>query len=163
MPKLALQIRAQLSGVKELRPSTDDAQLVTTVKCTSCQEEHAKPVSFNVTGEVEVQGGRGVANFVMHCSFCKNQGSAKFDTPTSKVPLWQPYTGPDYARLTTLEFRGLEPVSFQADQMTWRCAGEESGTKFDDIALEDGEWTDYDEKTNNETSIMEVESKWVRA
>jgi hypothetical protein len=28
----------------------------------------------------------------------------------------------------------------------WKCQGAESGTKFNEVELEDGEWNDYDEK-----------------
>ena len=36
--------------------------------------------------------------------------------------------------------------------------GTESGSKFTAIALEDGEWYDYDEKAGEEVSIKDV--KW---
>ena len=36
--------------------------------------------------------------------------------------------------------------------------GEESGTKFADIELHEGEWFDYDEKAGEEVSITNV--KW---
>lgn len=77
--------------------------------------------------------------------------------------MWRAYTGPDYSSLCTLEFRGVEPVAFDATQGTWKCQGEESNTKFDDVVLEEGEWTEYDEKTEEGVSIMEVDSRWVRA
>lgn len=36
--------------------------------------------------------------------------------------------------------------------------GAESGTKFEGIELQEGEWFDYDEKANDEVSIKEL--KW---
>jgi hypothetical protein len=65
--KLALQISAQLTNVQKLRPATDDAALMMRVKCSSCHEEHKKEVSFSPLDEVDVQGGKGKANFVMSC------------------------------------------------------------------------------------------------
>ena len=31
-------------------------------------------------------------------------------------------------------------------QGIWKCIGGESGTPFNDVDLEEGEWVDYDEK-----------------
>ncbi|KAK0318535.1 hypothetical protein LTR82_010597 [Friedmanniomyces endolithicus] len=59
--------------------------------------------------------------------------------------------------ILTLDCRGLEFVEFKADG-AWKATGVESGTKFADIDLTEGEWFDYDEKAGEEVSIKEV--KW---
>lgn len=46
----------------------------------------------------------------------------------------------------------------QLFQGTWLADGIDSGTKFTDIDLTDGEWYDYDEKANEEVSIKDL--KW---
>lgn len=33
-------------------------------------------------------------------------------------------------------------------QGTWKCVGQDSGTVFDEVELEEREWTDYDEKVS---------------
>jgi hypothetical protein len=40
-------------------------------------------------------------------------------------------------------------------QGTWRCAGAETGTKFDEVDLNESEWewVDYDEKVGFENQI----------
>jgi hypothetical protein len=43
-------------------------------------------------------------------------------------------------------------------QGEWLAEGAETGTKFTGIDLEEGEWFEYDEKSNEEVSINEV--KW---
>lgn len=73
--------------------------------------------------------------------------------------------------MAVLDCRGMEPVGFDprvgnilhCDIPCWRCPplnsswflvvqagwtalGAESGTKFDDIDLTEGDWADYDEK-----------------
>lgn len=88
--------------------------------------------------------------------------ASDFETPTAKAPLYQPYDGPDFATLCVLEFRGMEPVGFVFEHTTWRAVSE-AGATFAELEFEDGEWTDYDEKGGCEVSIMEVESRWVRA
>ena len=40
----------------------------------------------------------------------------------------------------------------------WQAKGTESGTKFADIDLTEGEWYDYDEKANEEVSTKDI--KW---
>ena len=37
--------------------------------------------------------------------------------------------------------------------------GADSGTKFEDIDLSEGDWTEYDEKANASVEIMEVSSQ----
>jgi hypothetical protein len=48
-------------------------------------------------------------------------------------------------------------LEFKADG-DWLATGTESGTKFEEISLADGEWFDYDEKAGQEVSIREI--KW---
>jgi hypothetical protein len=43
-------------------------------------------------------------------------------------------------------------------QGTWSAKGLDSGTKFSEITLDEGEWYDYDEKSGEEVSIKGV--KW---
>lgn len=54
-----------------LRPSTDDYILMVKTKCNSCQEEHSKLVGIQPGSEVEISGGRGVADLVMKCQVSK--------------------------------------------------------------------------------------------
>ncbi|PWN34302.1 uncharacterized protein FA14DRAFT_156968 [Meira miltonrushii] len=179
MPRLALQIRAQLENVTDLRPADDNYTIMAKLKCTSCQEEHAKLVGFSKDDEVEMSKGRSTSNLVMHCQslthtplplsgmkqFCKKEISAKFEEPTAKAPLWRPYApsaGATFETIAIVEARGLDFLSIDFSG-TWKCRSTESDTKFDDVEFEEGEWTDYDEKGGVSVSIMEIESQWVRA
>lgn len=54
-----------------------------------------------------------------------------------------------------LDCRGLEPIEFIADG-EWLATGIDSGTKFSNIELEEGEWFDYDDKAGQEVSITDV-------
>lgn len=44
------------------------------------------------------------------------------------------------------------------EQGEWLAEGLESGTKFAEIDLTDGEWFEYDEKAGDEVSIKDI--KW---
>ncbi|PWN48326.1 DUF866-domain-containing protein, partial [Violaceomyces palustris] len=164
---LALQLKAQLTNVTELLPSEEDYTLMVTTKCSSCHELHSKVVGISPTEEKELTKGRGNANFVMSCSFCKKESSAKFEEPTTKSPLWRPYEscedqGATWQTLCVLDFRGLEPVGFKP-LGTWKCKGTSSGTVFDSVEFDEGtEWMDYDEKSGEEVSILELEHRWQR-
>ncbi|KAJ9475559.1 UPF0587 protein [Pseudozyma hubeiensis] len=169
MPKLALQLKAQFLAVTSLLPSDPDHTLMLSLKCTSCHEVHPKLVGVTPSDSHETtKGARGSANLVMSCGFCKKESSAKFEEPTAKEPLWRAIEaegegeGAKWQTLCVLDFRGLEPVGFEASG-TWTCKGLESGTLFDSVEFDDGvEWMDYDEKAGGEVSIMELEHRWQR-
>ncbi|KAK3677921.1 hypothetical protein LTR78_002016 [Recurvomyces mirabilis] len=56
--------------------------------------------------------------------------------------------------IITFDCRGLEFVEFKADG-AWKATGTESGTKFSDIDLTEGEWFDYDEKASEELTKID--------
>ncbi|KAK3066012.1 hypothetical protein LTR53_017794 [Teratosphaeriaceae sp. CCFEE 6253] len=124
------------------------------VQCTSCREVHPNWVSVSRFETNEQSGSRGDANFVWRCKNCKREHSANItDTPKA-----YPQASPAKARnIITLDCRGLEFVEFKADG-NWKATGIESGTKFAEIDLSEGDWYDYDEKAGEEVSIKDV--KW---
>ncbi|CAO1633420.1 unnamed protein product [Jaminaea pallidilutea] len=168
MPRLALQIKAQLENVKELRPSTDDYTLMVKTQCTSCHEEHPKLVAITPESEIETKGGRGTADLVMSCQFCKREGSAKFEENPPKEPRWRPYSNPedsgaDWRTLCVLDVRGMDLVGWEP-MGTWKCKATSGNTTFDDVEFdESSEWTDYDEGAGEPVGITELEGKWVRS
>lgn len=165
MVKLALYIKADLQGVTDLQPASDDFEWFFKVVCNSCHEEHPKLVSVNRLDSRDLSTGHDTANFVWRCSSCKRESSAKFDQLPDKKTL-KPYQlaqdrGQDFAPIIVLNCRGLEFVGFDP-RGTWKCVGAESGTIFSEVEFEDGEWTDYDEKTKEEVGISAIETKWER-
>ncbi|TKA76269.1 hypothetical protein B0A55_01847 [Friedmanniomyces simplex] len=67
----------------------------------------------------------------------------------------QPTSPTQPKNILTLDCRGLEFVQFKADG-AWKATGVDSGTKFADIDLTEGEWFEYDEKAGEEVSIKDV-------
>ncbi|KAK0334412.1 hypothetical protein LTR91_018610 [Friedmanniomyces endolithicus] len=154
---LAIAVTAELNGVTDLQPEdTEQTPFYYTfkVQCTSCREVHPNWVSVSRFETNEQSGSRGDANFVWRCKNCKREHSANItDTPKA-----YPQQSPAKAKnILTLDCRGLEFVEFKADG-AWKATGVESGTKFADIDLTEGEWFDYDEKAGEEVSIKDV--KW---
>jgi Eukaryotic protein of unknown function (DUF866) len=71
----------------------------------------------------------------------------------------KPYqqSSPSPGVIIELDCRGLEFVEF-SPQGEWVAQGDESGTPFVGIDLQEGEWYDFDEKASREVSITEL--KW---
>lgn len=162
MVKLLLSLKADLENVTDLVPATDDFEFFFEVQCSSCHETHPKLVGVNRTEERELSGSKGAtAHLVWRCGFCKRESSAKFDTSFSIRPYSSDSSG-QFQPFLVIECRGLEFTGFDPRGI-WKCVGQESGTKFDEVDLEDREWTDYDEKASVPVGIMEIEAKWTKA
>ncbi|WPH04559.1 Hypothetical protein R9X50_00745100 [Acrodontium crateriforme] len=154
---LAVTLTAELTGVTDLLPEdTEQAPFYYTfkVQCTSCREIHPNWVSVSRFEMNEQSGSRGEANFVWKCKNCKREHSANITDKPKSYPQQSPAKP---LNILTLDCRGLEFVEFKADG-AWQAVGVESGTKFADIDLTEGEWFDYDEKASEEVSITNI--KW---
>ncbi|KAF4979712.1 hypothetical protein FZEAL_4140 [Fusarium zealandicum] len=154
---LALYLTADLQGVTNLRP--DDTQdnpfwYMFKVQCTSCRETHANYVGINRFDTNEMSGSRGEANFVWKCKNCKRESSASIKMAPAPYEQTEPAKP---QKIIEFDCRGLEFTEFKAEG-DWLAEGVDSGTKFTDIELVEGEWFEYDEKSNEEVSINDI--KW---
>ncbi|KAF7799267.1 hypothetical protein EIP86_010499 [Pleurotus ostreatoroseus] len=162
MVRLLLSIKADLENVTDLVPASDSFEYFFQVKCTSCHEVHPKLVGINRLEEREVSGGKGnTAHFVWRCSMCKRESSAKFE---EKIPTlaYSADNNGQFAPFLTMDCRGLEFIGFDP-RGTWKCVGAESGTPFNEVELEEGEWVDYDEKAALPVGVSNIENEWCRA
>ncbi|KAJ2920374.1 hypothetical protein MD484_g175, partial [Candolleomyces efflorescens] len=111
--------------------------------------------------EHEVSGGKNAkAHFVWKCGNCKRESSAKFDTSRA-VKSYVAENG-QLQPILEIECRGLEFTGFDPSGI-WKCTGAESGTKFDEVDLNEPEWVDYDEKAQLPVGVSEFKSEWSRA
>ncbi|EFR01874.1 DUF866 domain-containing protein [Nannizzia gypsea CBS 118893] len=152
-----LALSAQTSGVTDIRPqdTLEDPYYYTfMVQCTSCREIHPNWVNISRFETHEVPGGRGEANFVWKCKLCKRTHSASITTEPMAFDESKDSKGKGQ-KIIEFDCRGLEFTEFKADGK-WEAKGTESGTKFSDISLEEGEWYDFDEKQGEEVSITEI-------
>ncbi|CAG8660973.1 9927_t:CDS:2 [Funneliformis mosseae] len=154
--KLALLFKAELENVTDVVPGYDDYEWHFKVKCTSCNEVNNNWVGVNRLDQNEIPGSRGSANLVMRCKFCKRESSAQFDT--SPVTPYTIENSGKFAQMTTIECRGLEFIDFEPRA----TVGTDSGTKFEDIDLTDGDWAEYDEKGGIPVGISEVQAEFKR-
>ncbi|CAL4137476.1 unnamed protein product, partial [Meganyctiphanes norvegica] len=157
MPVFKIQMSAQLENITNITAPGDDFQYVIKIRCNSCNEVCDKWLYISADESAEIPGSRGNANMVYKCKLCKK-------THTLDVLLQhrKPYTiddVPNFKEIIAFECRGISVVEFKfADG--WSCEGSESGTKFEDLCL-DEDWCDYDEESNQPVGISELESKIV--
>ncbi|KAI1319005.1 hypothetical protein EDD11_005203 [Mortierella claussenii] len=157
-PILALQIKAELENITELIPADADHTWHFKVQCTKCREIDSNYITMNAIDKAEMGSGRGEANLVMKCKFCKCESSADF---ASKPVAYEIENNEKYATIITIECRGLELVGFEP-RSGWKAKGAESGTVFEDIDLTDGDWAEYDEKSELPVGISGIEAKFVK-
>ena len=65
-----------------------------------------------------------------------------------------------FVPIIRLDCRGIEPVEF-IPKDGWEAEGAESGTKFSDIDLSEGDYSEYDEKASASVGIYNFESQVV--
>ncbi|KAF9093192.1 hypothetical protein BGX23_003548 [Mortierella sp. AD031] len=157
-PILALQIKAELENITELIPADADHTWHFKVQCTKCREVDSNVITMNAIDKAEMGSGRGEANLVMKCKFCKCESSADI---VSKPVAYEIENNDKFATIVTVECRGLELVGFEPRE-GWKAKGAESGTPFEDIDLTDGDWAEYDEKSELPVGITGIESKFVK-
>ncbi|KAJ1740613.1 hypothetical protein LPJ68_003595 [Coemansia sp. RSA 1086] len=151
-----LQLKAELENVTNLAPRESKESNVAYTwfiqfQCGSCHETGDNYVSLNRNEFYDISGSRGEANLVMKCKFCKRESTATL--LSDPVPY---SNGGQFATVMQLECRGLEPVSF-SPRGEWQAQGVESDTTFA-VDLEDGDWGDYDEKTEEAVGVSDFEA-----
>ncbi|KAL8365521.1 hypothetical protein RB595_004372 [Gaeumannomyces hyphopodioides] len=124
------------------------------VQCTSCRETHANWVGVSRFEANEMSGSRGEANFVWKCKNCKRESSASIKAAPTAYEASEPAKP---RKILEFDCRGLEFTEFKPEG-NWMAEGAESGTKFTEIDLTEGEWFEYDEKAGDEVSIKDL--KW---
>ncbi|EEQ35072.1 DUF866 domain-containing protein [Microsporum canis CBS 113480] len=155
-----LTLSAQVSGVTDIHPkdTPDDPYYYTfKVQCTSCREVHPNWVNVSRFEQNEVPGSRGEANFVWKCRLCGRTHSANITTGPMAFDESKESKGKGQ-KIIEFDCRGLEFTEFKADGK-WEATGIESGTKFGEINLEEGEWYDFDEKQGEEKCVAALEAE----
>ncbi|KAJ2001357.1 hypothetical protein GGI04_003772 [Coemansia thaxteri] len=158
MVLLDLQLSAELDGVTELKPVGEDFLWNFKIKCNSCDEVTENFVTIDAEEEVSKSGKptKSKANFVMRCKFCRREGSIGIEAGPFAYTV---ESNGQLARVLTMDCRGLEPVEFDPCGR-WEAVGTESNTPFA-FELEEGMWSDYDEKKDTPVMISEIGHKFV--
>ncbi|KAI8832707.1 hypothetical protein BC829DRAFT_408430 [Chytridium lagenaria] len=156
MPKFALQLKADLENVTELKPAEDDYEWSFNVKCTSCNEVNDGLITFNAVDQVDVPRSRGTANFVMKCKFCSQEGNANIVEKSLKS--YDEADSGSWKTVLTIESRGLEFVGWAPTH------GTESNEKFVlDFEDDESTWVGYDEKSKCPVGVSDIEGRFQKA
>ncbi|CAO3675053.1 unnamed protein product [Umbelopsis ramanniana] len=155
MVKIGVYIKAELENVTDLQP-VPDFEWHFKIECSGCHEVDDNWITMNAQDEFDVSGSKATANLVMKCKFCRREASASFSGPFGSYEIEQVNK---FVKMAVLDCRGMEPVGFDP-RAGWTALGAESGTKFDDIDLTEGDWADYDEKAGEPVGISNIESNF---
>lgn len=121
-------------------------------------------------------GSRGEANLVIKCKLCSRVNSAGLAScctyllvsnhffPTDLIPnstaAYRQEDSDKYKTIVQLECRGIEPTDCFMGQGF--IVTSEAGTTFADVNLEEGEWVDYDERSNSSVGVYGLQHQFVK-
>jgi len=159
MPKFQLFLKCELENLSFIAPIPGAVYYIK-FQCSNCREitENNKWNSITSRETSPVSGSRGEANLVMKCKGCKRENCVDI-VPLSEKSILLEKSG-IFCPIIEIECRGLEPIQF--DPRDGFFGEGTSGTKFD-IDLGSGDWTEYDENTQQGVSILNIESRIERS
>lgn len=172
MVYLLVRIKCELENLTNLVPGEDFTYHFKLV-CANCGEVSKRESTLTADESFSTQqkghkGGHGnsqkdkaVTNLIQKCDLCERTG-----TITVVEGHGKPYTAEDSEKgalvpIICLDCRGMQPAEFHPGG-GWLAEGVESGTKFADIDLSEGEYSEYDEKAAASVGILNFESDVVK-
>jgi len=191
MPKLALELRAELTNVRSLTaPANYPWHL--TIKCTSCGETTAKPIVISADDVVEgIRGGDVTAR--LKCKLCArvndvvllpgehvygadggdggadggDEDADGVDGAAAEGGVGAAPRRPGWARFALLDCRGIEPVAWVvADDVPMEVVAGGGAVVDGGCVIEGGEWYGYDEgvggAAGGEVAVTELEYRFVK-
>ena len=159
MPTFALQMKANLVNVTDLRPiSYEEHRWYLKLKCSGCGEPYSQWQYATPTETHTLTKGKGVCHISTKCQLCGRTNTLEI-LPNSYAS-YSADKNEQFQSLVNFECRGLEPVDFDP-RIGWQCVGADSGTPFEDIDLNELEWADYDEKAGQPVEINEIAHRFV--
>uniref|UniRef100_A0A7E4ULD8 C2H2-type domain-containing protein n=1 Tax=Panagrellus redivivus TaxID=6233 RepID=A0A7E4ULD8_PANRE len=159
MPHFALELKANLVNVTNLRPADYATHhWCMKFKCSSCGAKFDHWQSATAEEIHVLHEHQRIANLIENCPFCAIQYSIHI-LPDSYKP-YDANKNEQWQQIVRFDCRGMEPVDFDPT-VGWVAEGSESGTVFEDIDLTDKEWADYDEKLNQPVEINSIDVRFV--
>eukprot|EP00871_Galdieria_phlegrea_P004815 jgi/Galph1/5334/GphlegSOOS_G3925.1 len=160
MPIYDLEMMAELSSnVQQLQVSRDYVWHIQ-FKCLQCDELTGWITVDPLQEEERVRSGK--CHVALHCRLCSKQCTVTVvdqDHCYQNNNEFQTFAAFDCRQ--DIQRRGLEPVD-------WQPVGEsfsitlENGTIINNVALDQGEYYDYDESLKEEVSVMSLQSHFRR-
>ncbi|XP_045157646.2 CXXC motif containing zinc binding protein-like [Mercenaria mercenaria] len=157
--KIALQFKANLENLTNLKPEGEDFRWYIKLKCLNCGEETTKFEYLTLTENAPLKGGRGHASMVVKCKLCARENS--IDILRDTIAAYNADNSNQFKTMVVFDCRGVEPTDF-SPRVGFTAEGEETRTPFPEVSLTEGDWNEYDEKKGEPVSITEIEHKFVK-
>ena len=163
MPTYALEIKADLEGLAKLTPLENNVWQFD-ISCDSGGGgERKEGITVSALDELEIEGSRGHANYVMKWHTSKQHAHIKIMPLDKKMSpgCYPVQKAGEFVKIAAFECRGL---SLERWIPGTDFSGEgETGTVFSAVDLSDPDgWTDYDEGADESVSVMNLEHRIVR-
>lgn len=158
MVKIALQLKATLDNIAELKPSGPEFRWYLKFTCCNCGEKSDKWNYVSLDESTKAQRGSAVNHFASKCKLCLRE-----NTMTILEESIKPYTDADQGKFATIvafDCRGIEPCDFSAEE-GW-IAKVSEGTEFRNVDLSEGEWVEYCDKIKQPVGVFEIEHQFQR-
>jgi hypothetical protein len=125
----------------------------------SLSGERREGVTVSISDELEIEGSRGTANFLIKWPGERDVASIKI-IPIKKHDGTYSVSG-SFTKILALDCRNVVPVRWIPGEDFVATSSE--GHKFEAVDLTDGNWADYDEENDLSVSVMDLEHKISRA
>ncbi|XP_060522428.1 UPF0587 protein CG4646 [Cylas formicarius] len=157
MGKIALQIKAALENVEELKTIHPDYAFMLKLKCTGCGEVSDKWHDIVESQTFPGKTGRSENNYIAKCKMCGRENS--LDIVKGSNASYRDYDQGKFKSIVVFECRGIEPTEFTPGE-SWIVKVKESSRVFDNIDLSEKEWVEYDEKIQQPVEISDMEFRF---
>lgn len=163
MVLLLLEIKAELESITNLVPKggSDGSEysFFFKIKCGGCGTVSDKETCVTPSELSDLPKSKGSANLVQKCKFCDKVGNITVIPGRDKPYTLEASESGKFVPIGCFDCRGIESTEFSFRD-GWAAEGL-SGTKFVDIDLSDGEWSEYDEKAAASVGILNLEHRFV--
>ena len=155
MPEYHLSIKADLENIAQLMPLEDN---LWKFDVESQSGERREGITFSRSDEMEMEGSKGTAHFIMKWPGEHNQTTIKI-VPIKKVDGSYKESG-KWIKILALECRGITPIKWiPSVDFSATTTG---GFVFGEVDLSD-DWAEYDEENDESVSVMNLESRIEKA
>ncbi|KAJ4797189.1 UPF0587 protein [Rhynchospora pubera] len=156
----ALEFTAEIDGLTNLQPrgGCDDPTYTYYFKlrCENCGEITQKSTCVSLSEEVPLPNGRGTTNLVQKCKLCSRDGTIQMVAGQGKPLTDTQGQSGQYTRLMIFDCRGFEPVEFSFGD-GWKAESISGETTFE-MDLSEGDFADYDEKSECPVGISNLKA-----
>ncbi|CAJ2675271.1 hypothetical protein P8452_00418 [Trifolium repens] len=148
MVNYLLMISGELENLTNLQPQggVDDPNFsyFFKLKCGRCGEVSQKETCVSLNDTVPLPAGRGTTHLVQKCKFCSRESTVTMIPGRGKPLTNETSESGKFSPLMLFDCRGYEPIDF-IFSTGWKVESLE-GTKFENVDLSSGDFTEYDEK-----------------